>query len=161
MAVSERERLLLYEQLTEEVGPGLAETLMDHIPPVKWDELVTKDDLRQMGDQLRSELRSEMREGFTAMELRLTERFAEQTRWMADRFAEQDRWMADRFAEQDRRLTEKFEEQDRRIAEMDRRFTDRFAEQTRKTAEQTRIIVLALIGMGVTVWGSMLGSGFF
>lgn len=150
MAVSERERLLLYEQLTEEVGPGLAETLMDHIPPVKWDELVTKDDLRQMGDQLRSELRSEMREGFTAMELRLTERFAEQTRWMADQFAEQDR-----------RLTEKFEEQDRRIAEMDRRFTDRFAEQTRKTAEQTRIIVLALIGMGVTVWGSLLGSGFF
>lgn len=135
MAVSERERLLLYEQLTEEVGPGLAETLMDHIPPVKWDELVTKDDLRQMGDQLRSE----MREGFTAMELRLSERFAEQTRWMADRFAEQDR----------------------RIAEMDRRFTDRFAEQTRKAAEQTRIIVLALIGMGVTVCGSLLGSGFF
>lgn len=150
MAVSERERLVLYEQLTEEVGPGLAETLMDHIPSVKWDELATKDDLRQMGDQLRSELRSEMREGFTAMELRLTERFAEQTRWMADRFAEQDR-----------RLTEKFEEQDRRIAEMDRRFTDRLAEQTRKTAEQTRIIVLALIGLGVTMWGSLLGSGFF
>lgn len=157
MAVSERERLVLYEQLTEEVGPSLAETLMDHIPPVKWDELATKDDLRQMGDQLRSE----MREGFTAMELRLSERFAEQTRWMADRFAEQDRWMADRFAEQDRRLTEKFEEQDRRIAEMDRRFTDRLAEQTRKAADQTRIIILTLIGLGVTVCGSMLGSGFF
>lgn len=139
MTVSERERLVLYEQLADNLGPGPAETLMDQLPPVKWDEMATKDDLRQLGDQLRSE----MREGFTAIELRLTEKFAEQTRWMADRFAEQDR-----------RITERLEEQDRRIAEQDRRFTDRLA-------DQTRMIMLAIAGLGVTVWASLLGPSLF
>lgn len=139
MTVSESERLVLYEQLADNLGPGPAETLMDQLPPVKWDEMATKDDLRQLGDQLRSE----MREGFTAIELRLTEKFAEQTRWMADRFAEQDR-----------RITERLEEQDRRIAEQDRRFTDRLA-------DQTRMIMLALAGLGVTVWASLLGPSLF
>ena len=139
MTVSESERLVLYEQLADNLGPGPAETLMDQLPPVKWDEMATKDDLRQLGDQLRSE----MREGFTAIELRLTEKFAEQTRWMADRFAEQDR-----------RITERLEEQDRRIAEQDRRFTDRLA-------DQTRMIMLAIAGLGVTVWASLLGPSLF
>ena len=150
MTVSESKRLVLYEQLADNLGPGPAETLMDQLPPIKWDEMATKDDLRQLGDQLRSE----MREGFTAIELRLTTKFAEQTRWMADRFAEQDRWMADRFAEQDRRITERLEEQDRRIAEQDRRFTDRLA-------DQTRMIMLAIAGLGVTVWASLLGPSLF
>lgn len=139
MTVSESERLALYEQLADNLGPGPAETLMDQLPPVKWDEMATKDDLRQLGNQLRSE----MREGFTAIELRLTEKFAEQTRWMADRFAEQDR-----------RITERLEEQDRRIAEQDRRFTDRLA-------DQTRMIMLAIAGLGVTVWASLLGPSIF
>ena len=139
MTVSESERLVLYEQLADNLGPGPAETLMDQLPPVKWDEMATKDDLRQLGDQLRSE----MREGFTAIELRPTEKFAEQTRWMADRFAEQDR-----------RITERLEEQDRRIAEQDRRFTDRLA-------DQTRMIMLAIAGLGVTVWASLLGPSLF
>ena len=139
MTVSESERLVLYEQLADNLGPGPAETLMDQLPPIKWDEMATKDDLRQLGDQLRSE----MREGFTAIELRLTEKFAEQTRWMADRFAEQDR-----------RITERLEEQDRRIAEQDCRFTDRLA-------DQTRMIMLAIAGLGVTVWASLLGPSLF
>jgi len=139
MTVSESERLALYEQLADNLGPGPAETLMDQLPPVKWDEMATKDDLRQLGDQLRSE----MREGFTAIELRLTEKFAEQ-----------DRRMADRFAEQDRRITERLEEQDRRIAEQDRRFTDRLA-------DQTRMIMLAIAGLGVTIWASLLGPSIF
>lgn len=139
MTVSESERLVLYEQLADNLGPGPAETLMDQLPPVKWDEMATKDDLRQLGDQLRSE----MREGFTAIELRLTEKFAEQ-----------DRRMADRFAEQDRRITERLEEQDRRIAEQDRRFTDRLA-------DQTRMIMLAIAGLGVTIWASLLGPSIF
>lgn len=157
MTVSESERLALYEQLADNLGPGPAETLMDQLPPVKWDEMATKDDLRQLGNQLRSE----MREGFTAIELRLTEKFAEQTRWMADRFAEQDRWMADRFAEQDRRITERFEEQDRRLAGQDRQITEEGRRFTDRLADQTRMIMLAIAGLGVTVWASLLGPSIF
>ncbi len=50
MTVSESERLVLYEQLADNLGPGPAETLMDQLPPVKWDEMATKDDLRQLGN---------------------------------------------------------------------------------------------------------------
>lgn len=157
MTVSESERLVLYEQLTDKIGPGPAETLMDQLPPVKWDEMATKDDLRQLGDQLRSEVR----EGFTAIELRLTEKFAEQTRWMADRFAEQDHRLAEKFAEQDRRITERFEEQDRRLAEQDRRITEEGRRFTDRLADQTRTIMLAIAGLGVTVWASLLGPIIF
>jgi len=46
------------------------------------------------------------------------------------------------------------EEQDRRITEEGRRFTDRLA-------DQTRMIMLALAGLGVTVWASLLGPSLF
>ena len=56
----ESERYALRDKLTETLGSETAGKLMEHVPPVKWDELATKDDLRVMA----AELRVEMREGF-------------------------------------------------------------------------------------------------
>lgn len=56
----ESERYALRDQLTETLGSETAGKLMEHVPPVKWEELATKDDLRVMA----AELRVEMREGF-------------------------------------------------------------------------------------------------
>lgn len=56
----ESERYALRDQLAETLGSETAGKLMEHVPPVKWDELATKDDLRVMA----AELRVEMREGF-------------------------------------------------------------------------------------------------
>lgn len=45
---SERERLALRERLAEAVGSETAGLLMEHIPPSRWDELATKDDLTEL-----------------------------------------------------------------------------------------------------------------
>ena len=92
MPVSETERLALYQQLTESFGPPHAETLMESLPPMSWEQLATKDDLKLTAKELRgemaemkaelksalAEIRGEMQAGFAAIEFR----FAQQTRTM-------------------------------------------------------------------------------
>jgi hypothetical protein len=72
MAVDERRRKALYDALGRRIGPEEATTLMELLPPVGWADVATKRDL----DVLAKELRSEMR----AMEGRLAERIADQSR---------------------------------------------------------------------------------
>ena len=54
MPASESKRYALREKLTEAFGPEAAGTFMEHLPPVRWDKLATKDDLRQMADKMAS-----------------------------------------------------------------------------------------------------------
>jgi hypothetical protein len=46
MAIDERARHRLYRKLEEILGSEEAGTLMDHLPPAGFADLVTKDDLR-------------------------------------------------------------------------------------------------------------------
>lgn len=65
MAISERERLKSYEKLGETLGPELAGTMMELLPPTGWDDIATKDEVRSLGSALRGEmgeLRGEMKE---------------------------------------------------------------------------------------------------
>ena len=48
MPTNESERLALRERLAEAVGSETAGLLMEHIPPSRWDELATKDDLTEL-----------------------------------------------------------------------------------------------------------------
>ena len=52
MPTSESERHALREKLTGALGSETAGTLMEHIPPMSWDELATKTDLRQLADKM-------------------------------------------------------------------------------------------------------------
>ena len=52
MPTSESKRLALREKLAEALGSETAGNLMEHIPPERWDELVTKTDLRQLADKM-------------------------------------------------------------------------------------------------------------
>lgn len=72
MPTAEKERLALYQQLNSTIGPDHAETLMQYLPPQKWADLATKEDLRVTA----KELRAEMQAGFAMME----SKFAQQTR---------------------------------------------------------------------------------
>ena len=116
MPTSESKRHALREKLTGALGSEAAGTLMEHIPPMRWDELATKTDLRQLADQLtdkmatkddlhqmadllrkerradRQELRGEMHKEFGAMH----QKFGE----MHDKFGE----MQDRSAERQTQL---------------------------------------------------------
>lgn len=52
MSALESERHALRENLAETLGPDTAGKLMEHLPPVSWDKLATKDDLAEMADKL-------------------------------------------------------------------------------------------------------------
>jgi hypothetical protein len=74
MPVTDRERLDLHRKLEATLGTKEADTLMAHLPPVTWQDVATKDDLRVLGFEVRgelSQLRAEMERGFTR-----------QTRWV-------------------------------------------------------------------------------
>jgi hypothetical protein len=56
MAISEESRHHLYQRLEEVLGPAPAATLMEHLPPVGWADVATKQDLRGETDHLRASL---------------------------------------------------------------------------------------------------------
>ena len=63
MAIDERLRLSIHTRLTELLGSEEATALIEHIMPVPWHDVATKDDLRLMRTDLenvRIELRSDM-----------------------------------------------------------------------------------------------------
>ena len=48
MAITEKSRHELYQRLEKILGPDQATTLMEHLPPVGWADVATKDDLRHL-----------------------------------------------------------------------------------------------------------------
>ncbi len=50
MAVSEEQRLELFHRLSEQIGEGAANTLMESLPPFSWHDVATKDDLQALKD---------------------------------------------------------------------------------------------------------------
>ena len=63
MPVSERERLALYRQLQEQLGNEGADTLMELLPSVGWNDIATRADVQATATLLRgeiSEVRGEM-----------------------------------------------------------------------------------------------------
>jgi len=67
MAIDERARHQLYLRLEEKLGPEVATTLMEHLPPAGWADVATKRDLDHLqaitradiertAEQLRAEL---------------------------------------------------------------------------------------------------------
>lgn len=52
MAITESARHKLYQQLELVIGPEEATTLMEHLPPVGWANVATKDDLHRLDDRI-------------------------------------------------------------------------------------------------------------
>lgn len=48
MPVDDHTRLNLHRKLDEVLGPDDADTLMAHLPPVTWNDVATKDDVRAL-----------------------------------------------------------------------------------------------------------------
>ncbi len=71
MTVDDRTRLNLHRKLEEVLGADEADTLMAHLPPVTWQDVATKDDLRATESIIRADTRTAIAE---AME--------RQIRWM-------------------------------------------------------------------------------
>ena len=56
MSATNRERLNLHKKLNEVLGSEDANTLMEHLPPVSWHEVATKDDVTSSEIALRSDI---------------------------------------------------------------------------------------------------------
>lgn len=56
MSVSESQRHQVFQWFEEAMGPERAAVIMDMLPPVGWADLATKDDVRLLGVELRSEM---------------------------------------------------------------------------------------------------------
>ena len=89
MPVDDRTRLNLHRKLDAVLGPEEADTLMAHLPPVTWNEVATKDDLRTVETVLRSEmqalessLRGEMHAGFADLRTEIATAVTNQTKWL-------------------------------------------------------------------------------
>lgn len=70
MSATNRERLNLHNKLKEVLGSEEANTLMEHLPPVSWHEVATKDDVTSSEIALRSDVSAmakELRADMAAM----------------------------------------------------------------------------------------------
>ena len=52
MTMTDAERTALHNKLTDVLGTKEASRLMEHLPPIRWDQLVTKDDLKASEERL-------------------------------------------------------------------------------------------------------------
>lgn len=100
MTNNDRTRLNLYQKLDQILGTEEANTLMEHLPPVTWNEVVTKRDLAEStgalrseieasGSQLRlefhtamAELRTEAQVGFANIRTEMISGFNRQIKWL-------------------------------------------------------------------------------
>jgi hypothetical protein len=107
MSTNDKARRELHRRLESVLGAEEASTLMSHRPPVTWDQVATKDDLRALEANLRAEisvsasgLRAEMAElrtevrteisgvraevhtGMAGLRTEISDAIARQTRWM-------------------------------------------------------------------------------
>ena len=85
MTVDDRTRLNLHRKLEALLGSEEANTLMAHLPPVTWQDVATKEDVRSLKDNLHaveSVLRSDFRAELAAVRVDFHKSMIEQTRWM-------------------------------------------------------------------------------
>ncbi len=52
MSAGEEKRLTLLSRLTEAIGADAARAIMESLPPMQWNQLATKDDLKALEERL-------------------------------------------------------------------------------------------------------------
>ena len=85
MPVDDRTRLNLHRKLDAVLGREEADTLMAHLPPVTWNDVATKEDVRTEITVLRSEMHvgfAELRTEMAGLRTEIADAMTRQIRWM-------------------------------------------------------------------------------
>ena len=145
MPTNESERLALRERLAEAVGSETAGLLMEHIPPSRWDELATKDDLNKLAATVAT--KDDLRQ------LAATVATKEDLRQTADLLRKETQ--AD-LKEMRGELKEGLGSLLARSADQQAQFNDQQARFIATLTGQHRMTMLALLGVYVAILASVL-----
>lgn len=136
MLANEDKRLALLNRLSEVLGEEEARTLMECLPPVRWDQLATRDDIRASEERLRTE--------FNGQFALVNARFAEVHTCIDGLENKMDAGFAKVWAEFDSVRAE---------------LSQHRGEVAVQIAKLTRTMVFMMSGFMLTIWGTMLGIG--
>ena len=136
MLVDEARRLALLSRLSEVLGEEEARTLIECLPPVRWEHLATKDDVKASEDRIRTE--------------------------MSGKFALVDAEFARVHARIDgleHKMDAGFESLRGELAEIRGEVAEVRGELALQMAKLTRTMVFIMSGFMLTIWGTMFGIG--
>ena len=133
MSAGEEERLTLLSRLTEAIGADAARTIMESLPPMQWDQLATKDDLK-------------------ALEERLVTKFNGEFAKINGAFAKFKGEMNGEFAKINGEMNGEF-------AKVRGEIKDLRGSISLEISKQTRTLVFTMVGFAITVWISILAIG--
>ena len=143
MLVDEARRLALLSRLSEVLGEEEARTLIECLPPVRWEHLATKDDVKASEDRIRTEMSGK----FALVD-------AEFARVHA-RIDGLEHKMDAGFESLRGELAEIRGE----VAEVRGEVAEVRGELALQMAKLTRTMVFIMSGFMLTIWGTMFGIG--
>ena len=139
MLVDESRRLALLNRLSEVLGDEEARTLIECLPPVRWEQLATKDDVRASEERILTEMNGK----FTGVEGKFT--------GVEGKFAQVEAGFERVWAE--------FAAIRGELAEHRGELAEHRGEMALQMARQTRTLVVIMSGFMLTIWGTLLGVG--
>ena len=133
MSTGEEERLTLLSRLTEAIGADAARTIMESLPPMQWDQLATKDDLKSLEERLVTKFNGE--------------------------FAKIHGEMNGEFAKINGEMNGEFAKVYGEFANVRGEIKELRGSISLEISKQTRTLVFTMVGFAITVWISILAIG--
>ena len=159
----------LLSRLSEVLGEEEARTLIECLPPVRWEQLATKDDVRASEDRICTEMNGKFAQvdaefarvhtRIDGLEHKMDAGFESLRGELAEHRAEQRGELAEHRAEQRGELAEHRAEQRGELAEQRGELAEHRGEIALQMARMTRTMVFIMSGFMLTIWGTMLGIG--
>ena len=157
MPASEEERLALLSRLTETLGADAARTLMESLPPMHWDQIATKDDLRALEERLVHKFMGEMHK-FTSGLAEINGRVDGEFGKVYGEFANV-RGEIKEVRGEVKEVRGEVKEVRGEVRELRGEIKELRGSISLEISKQTRTLVFMLCGFAVTVWISLLAIG--
>ena len=153
--ISEGQRLALLNRLCEVLGEEEANTLMDSLPPVYWEQLATKGDLAASEQRLGNEMRSGFAKVYAELHSLRTETATEFKNIRTETATEFKNIRTETAAE----FAKVYGELHSLRTETAAEFKNVRSEMALQFAKQTRTMVFTMLGLAVPILGTILAVG--